>query len=380
MALAILARDWAAAHNGSTHAFVVDHGLRPASTAEAQITVERLAQLGIPSRLLPLADLTYGSSLAERARIQRYQVLIKACREAGILHLLLGHHAADQMETLAMRVLRSSQTHGLAGMSALRETTTVRLLRPLLEIEPALLRQCLMAHSVLWVEDPSNDDVRATRPRLRHRLAARQDSRPALSATLALVGRLRSREEEHAAAELARRVTIHPEGFALLSPGRINTLALGCLLRTIGGQPYAPSPGQITLLAASPGPATVAGVRIIAAGRGGDGLLFVREEAAVMDPVAARPGTLWDNRFRLVADKDMPEDAQIGKLGADAARFRRASSLPSAVLRTLPAIRRGKVLEAVPHLRYAFSEHGTRMTVLFEPPVPIAGPAFMAAR
>ena len=103
----------------------------------------------------------------------RYEVLAHACAEAGILHLLLGHHAADQVETLAMRVLRGSQTHGLAGMPALRETAGVRLLRPLLGVEPAALRQFLSARGVGWVEDPSNQDLRALRPRLRHALAVR---------------------------------------------------------------------------------------------------------------------------------------------------------------------------------------------------------------
>ena len=76
-------------------------------------------RLGIAGRILRLSDLTPGPALAERARIMRYQVLANACAEAGILHLLLGHHAADQVETLAMRVLGGSQTHGLAGMPAL---------------------------------------------------------------------------------------------------------------------------------------------------------------------------------------------------------------------------------------------------------------------
>src|SRR6202034_809792 len=106
---------------------------------------------------------------AERARIMRYEFLAHACREAGILHLLIGHHAADQVETLAMRVLRRSQTHGLAGMPALRETAGLRLLRPLLGIDPARLRHFLLARGIDWVEDPSNRDMRALRPRVRQR-------------------------------------------------------------------------------------------------------------------------------------------------------------------------------------------------------------------
>jgi tRNA(Ile)-lysidine synthase len=374
MALAILARDWTHQRGGSVSALVVDHGLRPASAQEARITVDRLTQLGIAARLLPLVDLTHGPALAERARIRRYEVLNDACRQAGILHLLLGHHAADQMETLAMRVLRGSQTHGLAGMSALRETAGLRLLRPLLATEPGQLRRFLTARGVAWIEDPSNQDLRALRPRLRHRLAANAPGDTGLPYALAAVARLRVREEAAIGAELAQRATIRPEGFALLSPGRISSGALGRLIQTIGGARYAPSPAQLNEVAARPGPATLAGVRMMPAGRVGDGLLIVREEAAVMAPIKATAGSTWDNRFRVSGN--CPEGATVGKLGGDAARFRGGSPLPSAVLRTLPAIRIGGYLSEIPHLSYAASGDENLITMLFSPPSPAAGAHF----
>ncbi|WP_158929805.1 tRNA lysidine(34) synthetase TilS [Acidisphaera sp. S103] len=380
LALAILARDWARRRDGSTLALVVDHGLRPASAGEARITLERLTGLGVPARLLSLSNLKHGPALAERARIMRYEILTDACHKAGILHLLLGHHAADQVETLAMRVLRGSQTHGLAGMAALHETPSLRLLRPLLEVEPALLRDLLTMNGTDWVEDPSNRDQRAMRPRLRHYLARQTPDETRLPGAIAAVARLRAREEAETAAELASRTTIRPEGFALLSPGRISPSALSSLVRTIGGMAHPASPGQISLLAAQPRSATVAGVRIMPAGRFGDGWLVVREEAAVMPPVAASGDITWDHRFRLRAHRTFPSGATIGKLGPDAAGFRDGSDLPSAVLRTLPALRIGKVLAAVPHLGYASDKSGWRITALFSPRKPVAGPCFVPAR
>jgi tRNA(Ile)-lysidine synthase len=377
MALAILARDWARQRDGTTLALVVDHGLRPASADEARISIERLVRRGIPTRLLRLTDLKHGPALAERSRIRRYQILTDACREAGVLHLLLGHHAADQVETLAMRVLRGSQTHGLAGMSAVLETMDLRLLRPLLGIEPALLRGCLTATGTAWIEDPSNHDMRSLRPRLRHRLANHAGGDSGLRHAISSVGRLRSREEAETGTELARRAMVRPEGFAVLSPGRIGSAALSSLIQTIGGSPYPPSPAQIHDLAAQPRPATIAGARMLPAGRLGDGFLIVREEAAVSDPVQACPGAVWDNRFRVIGRPDVRAGTMIGKLGADAARFRGSSDLPSAVLRTLPAFRLGKLLAAVPHLSYVAREGNARMTVLFNPPKPVAGCCFM---
>lgn len=378
MALAILARDWARERDGSTLALVVDHGLRPESAKEVRVTVERLARLGIAARKLRPSGLTHGPALAERARIMRYEILTEACRAAGTLHLLLGHHLADQAETLAMRVLRGSRTPGLAGMPALRETAGVRLLRPLLGIEPAMLRRFLGTRGAGWIEDPSNQDMRATRSRLRHRLAGERLADTGLSPALAAVGRLRACQEAEVAAELADRAMIRPEGFALLRPGRIGSAALASLLQTIGGAGYAPSAARVEELAAEPKPATVSGVRIIQVGRFGDGLLIVREEAAVMQVVPVSCGTSWDNRFRVTVSGDVPPaGATVGKLGADAARFRRMSDLPSVVLRTLPAVRFGNLLAAVPHLRYATDGHAAEMTVLFAPPRPVAGACFV---
>src|SRR5271166_1843189 len=381
MALTILAKDWVDQCGGRILALVVDHGLRPESAAEAEVTIARLARLGIPARLLPLVTLTSGPALAERARIMRYQALSDACREAGYPHLLLGHHSADQIETVAMRVLRGSHTHGLAGMAALRRTHGLRLLRPLLGIAPEWLRGFLIERGIAWVEDPSNHDLRALRPRLRYLLADHMHGAAvaALLDAISAVGRLRASEEAQTAAELAARAAIRPEGFALLSSGRISEAALSSLLRTIGGADYPPPVSQISRLAAEPRPATVAGTRILPAGRMGEGLLIVREEASIAVPLAAAPDVIWDNRFRLVIQRGSLDGATIGKLGPDAARFRALSNLPAVVLRTLPAIRFGKVVAAVPHLRYALLEDLVQMSVLFAPGRPVAEPCIVPA-
>jgi len=166
MALALLADHWVRQTGGSLLALVVDHGLRPESGEEAAVTVSRLDALGIAAKLLTITGLARGPALAERARAARFAVLARACGETGILHLLLGHHAADQAETVLIRALGGSGTAGLAAMAPLVETRTTRLLRPLLGISPVALRQFLAQAGVGWVEDPSNVDMHELRPRL----------------------------------------------------------------------------------------------------------------------------------------------------------------------------------------------------------------------
>lgn len=167
LALALLARDWAAARGGSVVALIVDHALRAASAQEAADTRDLLGKLGIEADILRWSGPKPRSGLQAAARTERYRLLSGECRRRGILHLLLAHHADDQIETVTMRAARGSGLDGLAGMAALVERPEVRLLRPLLAVPRARLTGTLMARGVPWIDDPSNMDLRFERARLR---------------------------------------------------------------------------------------------------------------------------------------------------------------------------------------------------------------------
>ena len=388
VALAVLADAWARARGGALLALIVDHGLREESGAEAAETAARLAARGIAARVLTIAGLSRGTALAQRAREARFRIMTEACAGEGILHLLLGHHAGDQAETVLIRSLGGSGFAGLAGMAPLIETQFLRILRPLLAVPPARLRATLISADIAWVEDPSNVDPTALRPRLR---LQRRDRDGAGSATAALVaaaaasGRRRAEDDNAIAADLAERASLRPEGFCVLSEaadGRqpaIAPRALAALVQAIGGAAFPPPTDSVTSLAAMPRPATLAGVRLLPAGRLGPGLLIVREAAAMTSPVAAQPGAVWDGRFRLGTNARVPPGATFGALGADAARLRHTSSLPSAVLQTLPALRLGAILLAVPHLLYPDPEKCACIPVTLTPPRPAAAAPFLAA-
>ena len=176
LALALLAHDWASARQGRVQALIVDHGLRPASAAEARLTQERLAALGIAAEILVWSGAKPVSGVQEAARQARYRLLFEACRRHGILHLLLAHHADDQAETVAMRAARNSGPDGLAGMAALVEHRDARLLRPLLGVSRARLTATLEARGVGWIDDPSNEDRRFERVRVRQDGASVSDA------------------------------------------------------------------------------------------------------------------------------------------------------------------------------------------------------------
>lgn len=386
LALALLADRWARSVGGSILALVVDHGLRDSSAAEAAEAAGRLAARHIAPLVLRLTDLPHGTGMAERARLARYQIMMQACAAAGIVHLLLGHHLVDQAETLLIRILGGSAAAGTAAMAKLVETNDLRLLRPLLGMPKLRLRAHLRAAGMAWIEDPSNRDTRALRPRLR---AFRADQEGAGSATAALAaaafahGRARAAREAQTAAMLARTVSLRPEGYAILPEGPIAPDIFAALVQAISGSRYPADTAGVAVLAGSPHPATLAGIRLIEARRVAKaGLLMLREEAAIAPAVRVRPGVVWDGRFRVRAIQCAAEGAArnmvLGKLGDAASGFRRCSNLPSALLRTLPALRIDEKLVAVPHLGYYPVQMYAAIKIGFVPPRP-AGPAAFAA-
>jgi tRNA(Ile)-lysidine synthase len=368
MALALLAAAW-----GNPSAFIVDHGLRPNSAQEAEQTRAKLEARGIPAQVLTLCGLSRGPGMPARARAARYQKLEEAAAAAGLVDLLLGHHAGDQAETVLMRRERGSFARGLAGMAAVSEGTLVRRIRPLLVARPERLRATLRAAGQDWVEDPTNQDQTYTRARLRSAIGGALE---ALLAEASGHAAARTESDRALARILAERVAFFPEGYAILTPGPIEPQALALLLQAISGAPFAPPAASVAKLARAPRPATLGGVQILPAGRHGPGWLLVREAAAMAPAVPLQPGAVWDRRVRVAGGAARPGET-LGALGADAACFRHCG-LPSAVLRTLPAARRDGVLSVVQLPPYIAADGGMPEVILRHDASPACGAPFMA--
>ncbi|KAK6515216.1 hypothetical protein TWF506_007559 [Arthrobotrys conoides] len=156
-------------------AMVVDHGLRRESTKEAKSVVERMKGMGLSASLLTIPfsafDSTSLSKVESRARKERYRLFALACQQYGISHVITGHHANDQAETVLMRLVNGSGTSGLAGMSPVAKlpecehiygADEIMLLRPFLGVMKNRLKKTLMTEKISWHEDPTNQDVELT--------------------------------------------------------------------------------------------------------------------------------------------------------------------------------------------------------------------------
>ena len=114
-----------------------------------------------------------GESPEDAARLARYQAyaqVLKTHWGGAIQDIALAQHADDQVETVLLALTRGSGLPGLSAMPALAERGGLRIHRPWLEVPSQQLRDWLVQEGVTWVEDPTNQDQRFTRNRIRHQL------------------------------------------------------------------------------------------------------------------------------------------------------------------------------------------------------------------
>ncbi len=122
--------------------------------------------------------------LQERAREARYDLLTAEARRVGAGVIVTAHHLDDQAETVLFRLMRGSGLAGLAGMAARTRRGEVEIARPLLGLGKAELVAFCEARGLAYVSDPSNENPRFARPRLRRlagALAAEGLDAPALA-------------------------------------------------------------------------------------------------------------------------------------------------------------------------------------------------------
>ncbi|MEM8589936.1 MAG: tRNA lysidine(34) synthetase TilS [Pseudomonadota bacterium] len=382
LGLCLLADAWARRRRGEVLALTVDHNLRPGSGEEAARVAGWLSDRGIDHRILAWQP---HKTSQQAARDGRYRLLDDACCREGILHLLVGHTADDQAETVAFRHLRGSGQEGMSGIATVRELAQVRLLRPFLTVRRDSVRATLSAFGQPWIDDPSNLDDRYARARVRRRLGGRPSAPGLWFRRTAREGERREAAELELGATLARWVTIRPAGYAIVDRAVLNhrraASLLGRIVRTVRGTAYAPSPSRLEpvcdALRAGVAGQTIGGCRIAVPGSPSGSLLIAREAARISAHQSVKAGETvrWDDRFIVSA----PEDGYIAALGDRAANDALAR-LPAIARQGLPALWRDGEAVSLPEVAHWTRHRETgapaSFQVGFRPSVPLAGAAF----
>lgn len=296
----------------------VDHGLRPESVDEAKQVRLAAEALGMRHETLRWQRDGDAGNLMAAAREARLDLLSEWAARNDLPAIAVAHTSDDQAETLMMRLMRGSGLHGLAGMAEARKAYGINWIRPMLGISRQNLRNWLAAHSIEWIDDPSNENRTFDRIRIRKTMAELGLDTAALARSADHL-----REARDALASLAANAAqgatanngvLHlPRQPYVDAPAEIRRRLLIAGCRWITGAAYPPR--RATVLHAME--AVAAGDRVTLDGAlietAREEIVFRREPAAAMrGPDSAGPD--WDNRWRILG---LQQDEYIRAIGYD---------------------------------------------------------------
>lgn len=177
------------------HALTVDHGLRAESADEARRVARWVKDWPCLRHKILKRDMkgrNAASKIMEAARHDRYALMAEYCRRHKITKLFTAHHLNDQAETFLFRLAKGS---GLDGLSCMRDIQpydeSLSVVRPLLDVPKENLVALCEREEIPFVADPSNENPRFARSRLRAALEREGLTSPRLARTASRLARAR---------------------------------------------------------------------------------------------------------------------------------------------------------------------------------------------
>ena len=226
----------------------VNHGLRAAADTESQYVRDLCKKLNVPCEIFYWAGDKPESGIEAAARTARYKMMTDYCMAHGIEYLLTAHQADDQIETFLMNLGRGSGVFGLSAMRAVSMRDGVKIVRPLLNVSRAELREYCDARGIKYFTDEMNADVHYTRVRIRQNRHLLRDelgiSDDRILLAIENLGRARDAIEN----DIERLVAdVMIDGRAMFSDSflfdldpEIRLKFIGTLIQKIGGNDYPP--------------------------------------------------------------------------------------------------------------------------------------------
>ena len=194
LALMFLIKKWIENNNFDKDVVVltVNHQLRKESNAECA-EVALIAQgYGFHHKILIWHHENIKTSIQEKARNARYDLMINYLKENGIDTLITGHTLDDKIETFLMRLSKGSGLEGLKSIQTSRNLDGINLFRPLLKITRDQTTKTLVSQNIGWIDDPTNTDEKYERIKIRNNISTLEKlniSKEMLQLTLNRVGR-----------------------------------------------------------------------------------------------------------------------------------------------------------------------------------------------
>ncbi|AUJ64573.1 tRNA lysidine(34) synthetase TilS [Aestuarium zhoushanense] len=339
-------------------AVTVDHGLRAESAAEAATVAQFCQTLNIPHTTLHWNGTEAQGNLMAAARDARYQLIGDWAKSNGIGHVMLGHTRDDEAETFLMQLGRGAGVDGLSAMDWRPHRLGIHWGRPLHQSMRSELRDYLTRQGIEWIDDPTNENPKYLRSRIRAAMPQLADLGLTVDAiaTSAFNQKMaRAALDHYAAKEADTHLTIQNGDVILprdldhlMVPQDIQRRLWLAAVMWIGGGDHAPRQSglsQITHAIRDGRDVTLNGCAILVKR---DHIRFTRELNAVRD-LRCSTTEIWDGRWQLTGPH--APDLHISAVGEEGIRLCsdwRASGFPRPSIISSPAVWRSNTIIAAP--------------------------------
>jgi tRNA(Ile)-lysidine synthase len=236
-----------------------DHMLRSRKEAEDdRAYVEKLAKSFKVPFVTARGDVARrakkeGESIEEAARELRYRFLGAEAAKAGATAVVVGHTLDDRAETVLLHLIRGSGLDGLAAMPSRSPWpfgAGPDIARPLLELTRAEIEKYCEECGIVPRQDPTNEQLIATRNRVRHELMpVLRSFNPKVSPALTRLADAAARDVEFIDPEVNwawARIAVHNDGHVSIRRDAFSALPPAVAIRVlrraaaeVGSQPEA---------------------------------------------------------------------------------------------------------------------------------------------
>ena len=144
----------------------VDHGLRKDAWKDRYFATLQAWALGF--NFIPVEVwVPRSGNVYEQGRHARYCALASVVGRLRAEFVMTAHHADDLVETMFMRLARGCPLHSSNLISRKINIFGMDVVRPLLSVSRADLRQLAVSSGVPWIDDPSNENQTRERALIR---------------------------------------------------------------------------------------------------------------------------------------------------------------------------------------------------------------------
>ena len=176
LALAFLAKIYSFKKKLNPKFLIIDHKLRSESSKEAKLVKKVLERFFIHADIVSWKGKKPTKNIQSSARNKRYEFLFEYCDKFKIDNILIGHHIDDLFENFFIRMLRGSGLNGLISLDTKSKVGNKNLLRPLLNQSKEDLVYISKKVFNFYINDPTNDDEKYLRTRVRKLISDLQNN------------------------------------------------------------------------------------------------------------------------------------------------------------------------------------------------------------